>query len=173
MIQTSTSSKIYADSLMKINLREDEVMSDLSLVSETTAKSKDLSSVIYNPSINNNIKFEIIDEIFKDKIQKEILSFIKILIEKNRFQELESIINAYQSLCDIKNNTKRAKVVSAIELNDKYKKDIINKLQEKYETKIIPEWEINENIIGGLIMQIDDTIIDNSLKRKLEKISRI
>lgn len=169
----STASKVYAESLLKTGINSSDAIKDLNIIAKTVKKSDDLKNVVNNPAINTKLKFEILDEIFQNKINDKILSFMKILIERKRFSEFESIIEAYSMLVDEKNNVKRTKIVSAIELKENYKQDIINKLKAKLNKEIIPEWEVNKDIIGGLIIQIEDEIIDNSLSRRLEKISKM
>lgn len=170
---TSTISKTYAQSLIETGIDSSCAIKDLNVVFEAAESSIDLQSGIFNPSININLKYEIIEEIFKDKINDKIISFIKILVARNHFNELGAIIKSYIDLSDEKNNIKRAKIISAIELNEGYKANVIKSLEQKYNSQIIPEWVTNDEIIGGLVIEIDNKIIDNSLKRKLEKISRI
>lgn len=170
---TSTISKTYAQSLIETGIDSTRAIKELNIVFDTANSSIDLQSVIFNPSVNINLKYEIVEEIFKNKVDEKIVSFIKILIERNHFNELGAIIKSYTDLSDKKNNIKRAKIISAIELNNKYKTDVIKSLEQKYNSQIVPEWITNKEIIGGLVIEIDDKIIDNSLKRKLEMISKI
>ena len=58
-------------------------------------------------------------------------------------------------------------------MSDENKDKIINKLTHKLGKNIIAEWIVNEDIVGGLLIQIDDNIIDTSVKNKLEKLSKI
>lgn len=168
----STTSKIYANSLLDIGLNSDVVIDNFSVIRDVYEISE-FKTMISNPVIDNTKKYEVIDEIFKNKIDDKMISFIKILIQKERFGEINEIISAYKDIVDDKNNIVRADVISAVELSDDYKSLIAEKLQTKYQKTIIPDWIVNDSIIGGLVIKIKDDIFDNSIKSKIEKIGKI
>lgn len=168
----STTSKIYANSLLDIGLNSDVVIDNFSVIRDVYEISE-FKTMISNPVIDNTKKYEVIDEIFKNKIDDKMISFIKILIQKERFSEINEIISAYKDIVDDKNNIVRADVISAVELSDDYKSLIAEKLQTKYQKTIIPDWIVNDSIIGGLVIKIKDDIFDNSIKSKIEKIGKI
>ena len=168
----STTSKIYANSLLDIGLNSDVVIDNFSVIRDVYEISE-FKTMISNPVIDNTKKYEVIDEIFKNKIDDKMISFIKILIQKERFSEINEIISAYKDIVDDKNNIVRADVISAVELSDDYKSLIAEKLQTKYQKTIIPDWIVDDSIIGGLVIKIKDDIFDNSIKSKIEKIGKI
>ena len=168
----STTSKIYANSLLDIGLNSDVVIDNFSVIRDVYEISE-FKTMISNPVIDNTKKYEVIDEIFKNKIDDKMISFIKILIQKERFGEINEIISAYKDIVDDKNNIVRADVISAVELSDDYKSLIAEKLQTKYQKTIISDWIIDDSIIGGLVIKIKDDIFDNSIKSKIEKIGKI
>ena len=102
----------------------------------------------------------------------KIRDFLKILIEKKRFKELEGIVAAYQEELDKINNLQRVEVISAVELDDNSKQRIIEKLQKRLQKNVIAQWQTDEEIIGGLVVKINDDVIDSSLKNKLENLSK-
>ena len=167
----STSAKTYANSL--IDLPNENVTNNLNLVAEVLSESKDFAQTMENPTISNETKYEIINEIFKDKLDNRIINFLKILIDKKKFNELNEIIQAYNDKSDELNGVKRANIISAVELSEEQKEAVVNKLQQRFEKTIIPSWLIDQEIIGGLVIKVDDDVIDNSLRNKLDKISKI
>ena len=70
------------------------------------------------------------------------------------------------------NNIVKPQIISAVELNEEQKNRIINKLQTKLSKIIQPEYEIKPDIIGGLIIEIDDRTIDCSLKTKFDNMKK-
>lgn len=174
--QISTSEKIYADSLIQAGkdgaMKFDDILKDLNTINEITSQSKDLVQVMENPAIDDKTKYEIIDSVFSGQINNKIINFLKVLIDKKRFNELDNIIQAYSDELDKINNIKRVEVVSAVELTDEQIKKLTEKLQNKLQKNVIISREINKDIIGGLVIKIDDDVIDNSLKNKLESLSK-
>lgn len=171
--QITTSAITYANSLAEADKNYDEILSDLNTVYEVIKSSKDFVLTMENPTISIDTKYEIIDEIFKKELNEKVLNFIKILVEKNRFNEFEQIIQAYSNEIDEINNVKKVEIVSAVELSELQKQKIIERLQTRLQKDVKVNWTTNTEIIGGLVIKIDDNIIDTSLKNKLNKLSKI
>ena len=170
--QISQLAKTYADSLFEADENREKILSDLMTVSDVISNSDEFDSTMLNPAISLNIKFEIIDEIFKNELSPKVLNFIKIIVEKNRFNAFGQIISAYKELLDSANNTQNVEIISAIELSDSQKQNIIEKLSAKLNKNIKPDWIIDKSIIAGLVIKMDDNVIDSSVKNKLEKLKQ-
>lgn len=171
--QVSQLARIYATSLFEANNDHEKILSELLTVSDIILNSKDFVNTMLNPAISLNVKFDIIDEVFKNELSDKVLNFVKIVVEKNRFNEFEKIVFAFKNLLDKANNTQKVEIISAIELSDNQKKDVLDKLKNKLNKSITPDWIIDKSIIAGLVIKIDDNVIDSSVKNKLEKLSRI
>ncbi|MCD7740132.1 MAG: F0F1 ATP synthase subunit delta, partial [Candidatus Gastranaerophilales bacterium] len=70
------------------------------------------------------------------------------------------------------NNIVKPVVISAIELEESQKNKIIEKLEYKLTKKVIPQYQVNPDIIGGLIFKIDDKTIDCSIKTKFDNMKQ-
>lgn len=171
-IKITTSSKIYADSLIKLSDDYPLILDNLADLLKIKSDSPELNDLINNPAISLDKKFEIIDEVLKS-FDYRIVNFTKILISKNKFNELSEIIQAYNGMVEEINNIKEFEIVSAIELNDDLKLKIKNKLEQKYQKSVRINWTTDNTIIAGLIIKSDDEVIDGSIKNKLYKISKI
>lgn len=175
-VQISLTAKNYADALVKIGqdkaMPYEEILENLIFIKNTCESSNELTTVLENPAVSNEAKYSIIDDIFENRINIKIIEFLKILIEKKRFKEFEGIISAFSDELDKINNIQRVEVVSAISLDEGTKKRITEKLQNKLKKNIIAEWQVNEDIISGLIVKINDDVIDSSLKNKLESLCK-
>ena len=175
-LQISTSEKIYADSLIQAGkdglMKFDEILNDLNIIKDITSQSKDLVAVMENPGIDDKTKNEILDSVFSGQINDKIINFLKVLINKKRFNELNNIIQAYSDELDKINNIKRVEVISAVELSNEQMQKLTEKLQNKLKKNVIITRSLDRDIIGGLIIKIDDDVIDNSLKNKLENLSK-
>lgn len=170
MTKVSTSAITYANSLFEA---DNNALPDLNTVLDVINSSKDFKITMLNPSISLQIKYEILDEILKKELSEKVLNFIKILVEKNRFNEFEQIVQAYSDEVDQNNNIKRVEIVSAVELSDNQKQKAIEKLEARLQKTVKVGWTVDTSIIGGLIIKIDDDVIDTSLKNKLDKLSKI
>lgn len=170
--QISQTAKTYADALIETNQSNDDILKDLETVSKIIESSNDLKTVLNTPAVPVEPKIEIIDDIFKLQVNQNILNFLKILAEKKRFNEFEEILQAFKNKFDEIQGIKRITVISAIELSDEYKMRITDKLKEKLQKNIYADWQVDSEIIGGLIIRIDDNVINTSIKNKLENLSK-
>ncbi len=145
---------------------------DLKLVNEVMSTSADFIHIMSNPAIDLKVKYSILDEIFKSKVDDKVLQFVKILTEKNRLNEFSEIVAAYEERVNFSSGIKTVEITSAITLNEETKSRIIDKLTEKLNKKIVPEWKVDKEIISGLVFKIGDDILDASIKNKIESIGK-
>ena len=116
----TTSSKNYAGALAEIAddniISYDEIKNDLNTISVIIKNSPDLKSVLENITIATDVKNSIIDEVFKNQINEKLVNFLKILTNKNKFDEFDEIKSDFESIYNDVNNIKLVEVTSAVEL---------------------------------------------------------
>ena len=170
----STISKNYAKALMETIEQKsfEKVEKQLTQIAQVIESSEDLRIVMSNSSISTSTKIEIIDSIFNKKIDSKLLNLLKILIEKNRFNEFESIRAEYSNMLEKRSNKKTVEVFSPIELNFENKSNVLFKLEHKLGCEITPIWKVDKTLIAGLAFKIDDCVIDTSVRAKLADLSK-
>lgn len=174
--QISLSAKNYSKAL--VEMVRDNVISfedlskDLATVSEILETSQDLRLTLENPTVSEEVKSQIIEEVFKNEVHPQVVSFLKVLIDKNRFSEFSQIKADYEIKLDDVNKIQSVEITSAVELSEEYRERILQKLSEKLQKNIRPNWKVDENIIAGLIYRINDNVIDTSIKSKLDKLNK-
>lgn len=171
----STVSKIYAKSLIDIAADSNSLdlfHEQLGEVLNTFNSSNELQKVMSNPTISVENKIQVLEEVFASRVDKKILNLLKLLVEKNRFSEFESIYHAYCEMFDKKSNKKAVEVVSAVKLSFEDKTNVLFKLEHKLNCEITPSWSVDENIIAGLLFKFDDYVIDTSVRTKIESLSK-
>ena len=170
----SISTKNYAKALAET--AQDKVMSyedikqNLDIVSDILSSSAELKNVLENTTISIPVKNDIINEVFQNQINEEIINFLKILVNKAKFNEFQEIKEEYEHILDEVNNIKRVEVISAVPLTDEHKSRITEKLKNKLNKEVIPSWIEQPEIMGGLVIKIEDDVIDSSIKKKLENL---
>lgn len=166
----------YADGIIEYAAGDIEklgkILTDLQQIELLLQQSTDLNEVLKNPAISMEKKSEIIESVFGNEIDAHEKNFLKILIEKGRFNEFSGIISALKNKFEDIKNEKEIFVTSAIQLNAEQRAQILAKLAAKLQKTIIPNWLEDKNILGGLIVQIDDNVIDMSLLNRIESLSK-
>ena len=108
-LNISTVSKNYAQALIDVAAESNsyELFKDqLDEIKSVLDSSKDLQIVMGNTSINISMKIDILNTILGDKVNPKIMNFLNLLIEKNRFDEFDSILVSYNEILDKKSNKK-------------------------------------------------------------------
>ena len=168
-------SKNYAKALLESTAEKNNneyFIKQLDEIIEVFSSSEDLKVVMSNSSVSSGKKIEITEEIFKGKIDIKLLNLLKILVEKNRFEELESIADYYKQMTEKHENKRTVEIVSPIELNFENKTKVLFKLERKLNSDIVPVWTVDESLIAGLVFKFDDFVIDTSARAKLEDLKK-
>ena len=171
----STVSRNYAKALLEVAAEDnsfDVYKSQLDMISNVLNSSEDLRIVMANSSISASKKIEILENVFKNLIDVKLLRFLKILVEKDRFNEFESIKSSFNEILEKRSNRKTVEIFSPIELDFENKTNVKFKLERKLNCEIVPEWKIDKSLIAGLAFKFDDTVIDTSICSKLAVLSK-
>ena len=169
--------KRWALALMELaqeddNISKEDILDDLREIAETIESSEELSNVINNPSISTEEKQIVLCKLFQNSIMPIVYNFLFALNLRKRVSIVSEIAIEFEKELERIKNIARVNVTSAIELNSERKNEIKAKIAEKLNKDIIVEWGVNSDIIAGLIFKIDELIIDNSIRHKLEDLSR-
>ncbi|MGL5415865.1 MAG: F0F1 ATP synthase subunit delta [Clostridium sp.] len=163
--------KRYALAIYKIAEEKDKVNEFIEVLKEISTlidTDEDLKEIAYHPQISTSEKKLIFQKIFKGKIDDDILSFLELLIEKGRLVNLDGILVQLKRIRLNKMNTVEGVVKSVIPLTDEEYGKLLEKLEKKYKKHILLDRQIDKNLIGGLFVQVENEIIDGSLKSKYE-----
>ncbi len=154
------------------NISKEDILDDLQEIAETINSSEELSNVINNPSVSTEEKQIVLCKIFQNSIMPIVYNFIFALNLRKRVGIISEIATEFSKELERLKNIVHVNVTSAIELNNERKDEIKNKIAEKLNKDIIVDWGVDSDIIAGLIFKIDELIIDNSIKHKLEDLSK-
>ena len=122
---------------------------------------------ILNPSIDNEQKKSVLNEIF-GKDNSENLNILLYILDKGRMNCIKYIVAEYLKIYYRKNRILDVKATFTKELTDEQKKKLIDKLSQKTGKEINLEIKIDKDILGGGIIKIGDKIIDGSIRRELD-----
>jgi len=163
----------YANSLFEVAAEMDvldNVSEELNFVIETFKREKNFYQFFISPKVSKTKRKEVIGNIYEDKLSKELFNFLKLLIDKDRATEIFSIKLFFDVLLDKKRNVKRVVVESVMELTDEHKKKLIEKLSKATNSEVILKNVVRPEILGGVILRIDNEVIDDSVLSKLDSI---
>lgn len=162
----------YAKSLLSIAVENNEletVYKDMLLVGETCSESKELTLLLKSPIIKPDKKEAIVAEVFKG-VSKITTSFMAIVIRKKREGILGDIAYSFIEAYKVHKNIKTAQVTTAVALSEDQRNKIVALIKADGNGDVELHEVVDESIIGGVVLRIGDTQIDESLKRKLNNL---
>jgi F-type H+-transporting ATPase subunit delta len=165
----------YAKALIDIAIEKnqlEEVNNDMLLVNNIYTENKELAAFVKSPIINAEKKAAILNSIFQGKVSAITASFLNLMVTKNREDILLEITKAFSSQYKALKNITSAHVYSAIPLDDSSKKKIELLAKKQVTGEIELEERIDSSLIGGFVLKINDTQIDQSVKRKLADLKK-
>ncbi len=148
----------------------DEIRTDIQLIESSFSVFSELKEAIYNPVINSSVKIDILTKLFKNKINEYSFNFL-ILILKNKREE--SFIDIFRNFDDIyrkSKNIQKSTITSVSKLDTEIVNEIVKALEKSFNTNIEVKEKTNPDLIGGVIIQIEDKEYDFSILGKLHKI---
>jgi len=146
---------------------EDQSSSILNLISS----SKDFSNLIKDPTNNQEDLLKVLNFISENnKFENLLKNFLSFLVIKRRFFYLEQILESFIETCSKKRGELKAELKSAKELSNDEISKITKELTENFSSKIKLNYKHDKSLIGGLIVQVGSTMVDTSIKNKLQQI---
>ncbi len=151
----------------------EEYLNDLREIVSLMKNDAEFLKVIKHPEISTSRKKDMFINIFKGKIDEELLSFLLILIEKDRILFTEEKLKEMEKIHLERNNTLLVEVRTVIPLQETEKESLRMKLYNMYDKKIIFDEKLDKNIIGGVYIRVGDDVIDGTIKSRLEEMKKL
>lgn len=168
--------KRYALALYQVAEEKGKVedyLEELRMVCKLIDENDDFRQVIKHPQISTVRKKQAFVNIFKNKIDDDLLSFLLILIEKDRMKFIKEKLRQMEKIHLDRNNTLIAKVKTAIPMLESEKEALKIKLEKQYDKNIIITTEVDESILGGVFVRVGNDVIDGTVKSKLDEMKKL
>ena len=133
--------------------------------------SKDFNDLIKDPTENQENLISIVNKISENfKLDNLLKNFMNFLIKKRRFFYIEKILKNFIDICSEKRGEVKGEIQSAKELSNEEINKITEELTKNFSSKMKLNYKHDKSLIGGLIVKIGSTMVDTSIKNKLQKI---
>ena len=146
---------------------EEQSLSVLKLLEQ----SQDFSNLIKDPTTSQDDLLKVVNTISENyKFDQLLKNFLSFLIQKRRFFFVERILKSFIEICSEKRGELKAELRSAKQLSNEEIKQITEELTKNFSSKIKLNYKHDESLIGGLVVQVGSTMVDTSIKNKLQQI---
>ena len=135
------------------------------------ASSEDFKSLIKDPTNNKEDQLNALSKISEQyKLNELLIKFLSFLISKRRFFYVDKILKSFVETCSSKRGELKAELISAKDLSENEVNSIKDELSKNFSSKIKLNYKHDASLIGGLIVQVGSTMVDTSIKNKLQQI---
>ena len=171
---SDTSANRYSLALYEL-ANESNIISKVEENSDSLLKliltNKEFNSLIKDPTMSQDNLKNVINKI-SENFDLEILfkNFLNFLISKRRFFYVEKILKSFNEICSEKRGELKAEIRSAKELSQEEIDKITEELSSNFKSKIKLNYNHDKDLIGGLVVQVGSTMIDTSIRNKLQQI---
>ena len=169
-------SKEYATALFMLGRevgREKEYSESLNKVMEAFDEEPDYLEFLSSPAIPVKERLTAIESAFSTILPEHVLSFLQLLCEKGRIRGFKEAVVEYDRLLDAFENLSVAKVKSAVALTDKEQERLVEKLEKMCGHTVTLVCDVDESLMGGIIVEVDGKVMDGSLRSRLHEVKDV
>lgn len=163
----------YAIALLSIAKEENKIKEyvlEVENLVEVFEKNKDLVLLLKDHGLSKDEKKETISLCFEGKINEFILNLLYVLVDNKRGGYILDVCNEFVRIGLNELNIKRGIVYSTIKLTKTQLKGMESKISKMLNANVTLRNVIDENLLGGFKVQVEDYILDDSMKNRLEKL---
>ncbi len=160
----------YARSLHEVAAQQgilDRLDDDIDFLETSFDASRDLTRLFESPIISREKKQNVVKALFEERVSPTMLSFVDLLIRKQRERVFVDIVRVYREMRDAELGIVEAMVRLPAEPTESEREAISNALSRRTGKSVRLRVEIDPELIGGAVIQLGDTVYDGSVRNKL------
>jgi F-type H+-transporting ATPase subunit delta len=166
--------RVYASALFgaakeKGNL--DAIREQLGAFADALTENHDMQLFFFSPYFSSAEKEEGLKKAVSG-LEPELLNFLLLLIEKHRMPVLFRIRRQFDALWAKENKRLGVTVTSAVELDPEIAKRIGSEIEEQTGNTVELQSKVDPDILGGLVVQVGNMVLDTSIRNRLEKLRK-
>jgi F-type H+-transporting ATPase subunit delta len=149
----------------------DKVYQDMIFISEI-CKNKETKEFLHSPIIIPSKKEAIFHKMLEGNLEKITLSLLDLIVKNGRESFIPAIARNFIHETKKFKGITESVLTTAIKVDDNVRKQIIDLISKVFNTKVELKENLDPEIVGGFILQVDDNYIDASIRNKLRKIKK-
>ena len=165
----------YAKALFLLSQEKNKVervKADIQTLGKAFEQSVDLEQMLLSPVISNHQKAKVVSLIFEKIFDPSTLSFLQLVIRKNRESLLKDIIRNFLELCYRSQGITRVVFTSAVSIDPAFLDKIRGIIEKELRTRVEISSNVDETLIGGYVLRVGDKQLDASVSGRLDNLHR-
>jgi ATP synthase F1 delta subunit len=156
--------KVYARSLFEVAREQGQFVDALN-------QHRELAIFFFSPYFSVKEKEEALGRVLVDA-EPILLNFLSLLIEKHRMPVIFRIRDAFEQMWEQENRMLPVEITSAIELDADTLEQLSQEISERTGRKVKLATRVDPEILGGLVVRVGNSILDASIRNRLEQLRR-
>jgi F-type H+-transporting ATPase subunit delta len=166
--------RVYASALFGVAKEKgklDVIREQLGAFADALAENKEMQLFFFSPYFSSAEKEEGLGKAVAE-VEPEMLNFLQLLIEKHRMPVLFRARRQFDELWAKENKRLGVTVTSAVELDPEIAERIGSEIEEQTGNKVELQSRVDPDILGGLVVQVGNMVLDTSIRNRLEKLRK-
>ncbi|MDZ7686752.1 MAG: F0F1 ATP synthase subunit delta [Gammaproteobacteria bacterium] len=173
--ELTTVARPYARAAFSYALGQDDGLAKWSRMLALLGAAADtdvLHDALDNPQLSHEQEAGILIDLLSDELNPACQNFVHILAENDRLTLLQDISELFEDLKAQHEKTMDVEITSAFDVSDADKDKLAEALKSRLQKEIDLVATVDESLLGGVIIRMEDTVIDNSMRGRLEKLAQ-
>lgn len=151
----------------------DELFVQVQQVSQILRENPQFDDLMMHPGISKSEKIAAMEAVFQGRVNDGLMGLMEIVIRKERYGELQEIFHYFIDKVKAVKGIGVAHITSAVALTDGQKAATVARLLETTSYQSIEsDFAVDESLIGGMVIRINDRVVDSSVRSKLDELTR-
>lgn len=166
----------YAKALFQVAKEREQlggIQVELAALAQALNENPAFLQFLRHPSIEKRKKKEMVNRLFRDQLSQPTTNLLQLLIDRDREDELEQIVAAYNRMVDQEQGVVEAVVSTASPLPREKEEELRDVLGRLTGQEVRLQAEVDASLLGGIKVQVGDRIFDGSVRGKLSRFQRI
>jgi F-type H+-transporting ATPase subunit delta len=169
-MRDTTIARNYAEVLLELARRAEDLRGwgeMIDSVANAVESDRRLRVFLESPRVSAQQKSEIFQKAYGAVLPRTLVRFLQSLVTHRRQMLIPEIAHEYQDLVDQVEGRVHASVTVARPADDADRKMVTDQLSRALGKEVVPHFNVNPAIIGGVIVRVGDTVLDGSVRRRL------
>ena len=166
--------RVYAEALFDVAKDKDDldrVREELGEFADALEEDRELQVFFFSPYFSSAEKREGISKSVSGA-SEEFVNFLELLAEKHRMPLIFRVRRQFDALWKRENRKLDVIVTSAVELDPKVVKNVGAEIEKQTDRSVELDSRVDEGILGGLVLQVGNMVLDASIRNRLEKLRK-
>jgi F-type H+-transporting ATPase subunit delta len=166
--------RVYAEALFDVardNGKLDEIHDQLDEFANAIAENRDLQVFFFSPYFSSAEKRDGIARVLSGG-EPELVNFLELLAEKHRMPVIFRIRRRFDEMWAKEKRQLEVRLTSAVELPPDVVKEVGKQIEDQTGQMIELESDVDDNILGGIVLQVGNMVLDASVRNKLERLRK-